>query len=219
MSVAFLLIAVLIALVANFGEILSKNESRIIRDIVNRYLFIYLIINGFFAGIVYYFLPDIAKFVLKPEYTSWAQGDTWGRVLIAAFGYLVIVRAKFITIKDTPIGIDTLYDTFAQYCLRHTNMRIMIRQDRILDSVFQKFNQLAPYQSALDNWIPNAPANEQETIRSQRDTILASTLANNIKCKRLGQLLLRIVGSQDELERALTSAVPPPPLPPAALNP
>jgi hypothetical protein len=126
MSITFLLTAVVIALVANFGEILSKNETRTLRDIVNPYLFIYLIINGFFVGVVYYFLPDIAGFVLNQKYSSWAQGDTWGRVLIAAFGYLVIVRAKFITIKDTPIGIDTLYDTFAQYCLRHTNMRIMI---------------------------------------------------------------------------------------------
>ena len=204
----FLLIAILIALVANFGEILSKNESRTIRDIVNPYLFIYLAINAFFAGVVYYFLPDIARFVLKPEYASWAQGDTWGRVLIAAFGYLVIVRSKFITIKDTPIGLDTLYDTFAQYCLRHTNMRIMIRQDRILDSVFQTYHELNRYQAALENQIPNAPTNEQETIRSQRDTILASTLPDNIKCKRLGQLILRTVGAQAELERVLAAAVP-----------
>ncbi len=204
----FLLIAILIALIANFGEILSKNESRTIRDIVNPYLFIYLTINGFFAGVVYYFLPDIASFVLKPEYATWAQGDTWGRVLIAAFGYLVIVRSKFITIKDTPIGLDTLYDTFAQYCLRHTNMRIMIRQDRILDDVFQKYNDLNRYQAALESQIPNAPTNEQETIRSQRDTIMASGLSLNIKCKRLGQLILRIVGTQAELERVLTAAVP-----------
>jgi hypothetical protein len=204
----FLLIAIVIALIANFGEILSKNESRTIRDIVNPYLFIYLTINGFFAGVVYYFLPDIAKFVLKPEYASWAQSDTWGRVLIAAFGYLVIVRSKFITIKDTPIGIDTLYDTFAQYCLRHTNMRIMIRQDRILDDVFHKYNDLNRYQAALENQIPNAPTNEQETIRSQRDTIMASTLPENIKCKRLGQLILRIVGAQAELDRVLAAAVP-----------
>lgn len=208
MSIAFLLTAIVIALVANFGEILSKNESRSLRDIVNPYLFIYLTINGFFAGVVYYFLPDIAKFVLKPEYSAWAQGDTWGRVLIAAFGYLVIVRAKFITIKDTPIGIDTLYDTFAQYCLRHTNMRIMIRQDRILDAVYNKYQDLARYRAALENWIPNAPVNEQETIRTQRDMILAANLPENIKCKRLGQLILRIVGTQAELERALAGAVP-----------
>jgi hypothetical protein len=127
--------------------------------------------------------------------------------LIAAFGYLVIVRAKFITIKDTPIGFDTLYNTFAQYCLRHTNMRIMIRQDRILDTVYRTYNVLGRYTAALDNWIPNAPPDEQETIRAQRDTILASSLADNIKCKRLGQLLLRIVGTQTELERALSTAV------------
>lgn len=207
MSAAYLIVAIMIALVANFGEILSKNESRTIRDIVNPYLFIYLIINGFFAGLVYYFLPDIATLVLKPEYVSWAQGNSWGRVLIAAFGYLVIVRAKFITIKDTPIGFDTLYNTFAQYCLRHTNMRIMIRQDRILDTVYRTYNVLGRYTAALDNWIPNAPPDEQETIRAQRDTILASSLADNIKCKRLGQLLLRIVGTQTELERALSTAV------------
>ena len=66
MSIGLLLSAVLIALVANFGEILSKNESRILRDIANPYLFIYLGINGFFAGVVYYFLPNIAQLVLKP---------------------------------------------------------------------------------------------------------------------------------------------------------
>ncbi len=210
MAIGFLITAILIALAANFGEILSKNESRIIRDILNPYLFIYLIINGFFAGVVYYFLPHIAQFALKPEYASLTQGNSWGRVFIAAFGYLVIVRAKFITIKDTPIGIDTLYNTFAQYCLRHTNMRIMIRQDIILGTVYQRYADLKSYRAALDNWIPNAPQEEQETIRSQRDAILASNVADNVKCKRLGQLILRIVGREAELLRALSTAVPPP---------
>jgi hypothetical protein len=210
----FLVTAVLIALVASFGEILSKNEFRIIRDIINPYLFIYLIINGFFAGVVYYFLPDIAKFVLKPEYAAWAQSDNWGRVFISAFGYLAIVRAKFITIKDTPIGIDTVYDTFARYCLRHTNTRIMNRQDTILDEVYQRYNELNRYQAALENVIPNAPLDEQETLRSQRDLIVNSQFPNNIKCKRLGQLILRVVGTRSELERVLRNAIPNPPPPP-----
>lgn len=201
-----MLIAVLIALVASFGEVLSKYENKILRDIVNVYLFIYLAINGFFAGVAYYFLPTVATYLLKPENVSWVQGDSWGRILFAAFGYLVLVRAKFITIKDMPIGIDTLYDTFAKYCLRHTNTQINNRQDQLLDATYTKHNVLKHYEEALESRITDAPAEDRETIKTQRDTILNSKLTDRLKCKRLGQLILRIVGTQKELERALSEA-------------
>jgi hypothetical protein len=202
------LYAVVIAVVASFGEMLSKYESKVVRDILNQYLLLYLAINGFFAYVTYYFLPDIAQYVLKPEYATWAQGETWGRVFVSAFGYLVIVRAKFITIKDTPIGIDTLYDTFARYCLRHTNIKIANRQDRILNETYNKHKELKRYEVALEMRITSAPESERETIRAERNVILSSTLPDYIKCKRLGELLLRIVGTKDELERALASVPP-----------
>lgn len=99
---------VLLALAASFGEMLSKHEKRVLRDILNRYLFLYLGINAVFALAAYYFLPSIAQFFFQPEQIAWVTGQSWGRVFIAAFGYMVIVRAKVVTIKDTPIGLDTL---------------------------------------------------------------------------------------------------------------
>jgi hypothetical protein len=199
------LCAVLIALAVSFGEMLAKYESKVIHDIFNRYLLIYLGINGVFAFAAYYFLPNIAQFFLKPEQSSWVQGQSWGRVFFAAFGYMALVRSKVFTIKDTPIGLETLYNTFANYCLRHTNTLIQNRQADELDAVYGQYAELLRYQIALDDRLNNAPENERETIRAQRDTILSSGLAAHVKCKRLGELLLRIVGTRAELEKALAS--------------
>ena len=196
---------VLIALAVSFGEMLSKYEWKVVRDIFNRYLLIYLGINGVFAFAAYYFLPSIAQFFLKPENVLWVQGQSWGRVFFAAFGYMILVRAKIFTIKDTPIGLDTLYNTFANYCLRHTGILIQNRQNDDLDAVYQTYSELPRYQIALDDRLNSAPESERETIRAQRDTIMSSTLATHVKCKRLGELLLRIVGTRAELVKALAS--------------
>jgi len=209
--------AVLIALAVSFGEMLSKYEWKVVRDIFNRYLLIYLGINGLFAFAAYYFLPSIAQFFLKPEQIPWVQGQSWGRVFFSAFGYMILVRSKVFTIKDTPVGLDTLYNTFANYCLRHTGVLIQNRQNDDLDAVYQTYSELPRYQIALDDRLNSAPENERETIRAQRDNIVSSTLATHVKCKRLGELLLRIVGTRDELVKSLASvpaaalANPPPP--------
>jgi len=197
--------AVLLALAVSFGELLSKYESKVVRDIFNRYLVIYLGINGLFAFAAYYFLPSIAQFFLKPEQVGWAQGQSWGRVFFASFGYMVLVRSKVFTIKDTPVGLETLYNTFANYCLRHTGMLIQNRQNDDLDAVYQTYSELLRYQIALDDRLDSAAASERETIRAQRDNIMSSTLATHVKCKRLGELLLRIVGTRAELLKALAS--------------
>lgn len=202
---------VLIALAASFGEMLSKYESKVVGDIFNRYLLIYIGINSVFAFAAYYFLPSIAQFFIKPEWVSAVQGQSWGRVFFAAFGYMILVRSKIFTIKDTPIGLDTLYNTFASYCLRHTNILIQNRQSTELDAVYQSYPELKRYEIALDDRLNNAPETERESIRLQRDTIVSSTLPAHVKCKRLGELLLRIVGTRKELEKALAS------VPPAAL--
>jgi hypothetical protein len=194
---------VVIALVASFGEMISKHESKVIGDIFNRYLLLYLGINAVFAFATYHFLPSIAQFFLKPEQLAWATGSTWSRVFVAAFGYMVIVRAKVLTIKDTPIGVDTLYDTFARYCLRHTSVLINNRQNDILENVIQRFRDLGRYQIALEDRLASAPEGERETIRAQKENILASSLPAHVKCKRLGELILRIVSTRAELEKAL----------------
>jgi hypothetical protein len=189
---------------------LSKYETKIVSDIFNRYLAIYLVINGLFAFSAYYFLPGIAQFFLSAEQVPWVQQSSWGRVFFAAFGYMVIVRTKVFTIKDVPIGPDVLYNTFANYCLRHTNTLIQNRQDAELHAVYEIFSDLKLYQTALEDRLDSAPANERETIRMQRDQIVTSTLVPHVKCKRLGELLLRIVGTRIELERALKNVPPPP---------
>ncbi len=197
---------VLIALAINFGEMLSKYESKVIRDIFNKYLLIYLGINALFAGATYYFLPDIAGFFLEEKQVPWVQGQTWGRVFIAAFGYMVIVRTKVFTIKDVPIGPDVLYNTFANYCLRHTNTLILNRQEADLQSVYEKYPDLKRYQIVLEDRLYGAPEGERETIRSQRDLVLSAKLTDHVMCKRLGELILKIVGTRDELEKALGKA-------------
>ena len=129
----------LIATVVSFGEMLSKYERKVIGDILNRYLLIYLGINGLFAFGAYHLLPSIADLVLKPEQAELVRNHAGWHVFVSAFGYLVLVRTKLFTVKDTPIGIDTLYTTFANYCLRHTNTMIRNRQNADLEAVYQKF--------------------------------------------------------------------------------
>lgn len=196
---------VLLASAASLGEMLSKYEKRVFQDIINRYLFLYLGINAVFAFAAYFFLPGIAQLFLKPEQIQWVNGASWARVFVAAFGYMVIVRAKVVTIKDTPIGIDTLYDAFARYCLRHTNMLINNRRNDVLDKVYSKFGELNLYTIAFDDRLQSAPEGERETLRAQRDNILSSRLTDQVKCKRLGDLILDIVGTAGELEKALQS--------------
>ncbi len=55
---------VLLSLLASLGEMLSRHEKRIFRDIFNRYLPLYLGINGTFA------LASIAQLFFKPEQKS-----------------------------------------------------------------------------------------------------------------------------------------------------
>lgn len=192
-----------VALVASFGEILSRNQHRVLSDILNRYLLLYLTLNGIFAYLTYHFLPDIAQLVLKPENVGWVK-SAWGRVFIAAFGYLVIVRTKLITIRDVPIGVDALYNAFADYCLRHTNMLIRNKQSAVLEAVYAKYKELKRYQHAFIEHLPSAPMNEQRTLQAQAEAVSnAATLPEHIKCKRLAELLLMIVGTRDELEAAL----------------
>ncbi|MCG3161623.1 MAG: hypothetical protein JMDDDDMK_02812 [Acidobacteria bacterium] len=196
---------IVIAVVASLGEILSKNQSKTIRDIFNAYLIAYLAINGFFAYVTYQFLPAISAYILKPEYASWAQHESWGRVFIAAFGYLVIVRAKFITINDTPIGVDTLYDAFSKYCLTHLRTAIDNRQDQILNEIYNKFPRLDLYEEALQIRLPNLAADEQKTIEAEIARIKGLNKTDHIKCKMMGILLLRIVGTQDAMIKTLQS--------------
>ncbi len=197
---------VLIAIAVSLGEILSKYERRVFRDIINWYVVLYLSFNGIFAYATYCFLPGVADYFLKPEQIAAVQGSTWTRVFVSAFGYMVIVRAKVFTIKDTAVGLDTLYNSFAQYCLRHTNMVINNRRAGILDDVFANYNALAQYQSAFEDRLPGAPDTERETLRAQRDTVISSQLNEGIKCKRLGELILQIVGTKEELIKALKAA-------------
>lgn len=197
--------AVLIALVTCFGEMLSKHETKVISDILNRYLLIYLLINGLFAYAAYYFLPSIAEFVLKPEHVAHVQGDSWGRVFFAAFGYMALVRTKIATIKDTPFGMDLLYNTFSSYCLRHTNILIQNRLNKDLEEVVQKYPEVKKYSVVLEDRLNNAPESDRETIRTQKEIILGSKLPEYIQCKRLGELILRIVGTRPELEKSLSN--------------
>lgn len=203
---------VAIAVVASLGEILSKNQSKTIRDILNVYLIAYLAINGFFAFVTYQFLPAIAAYILKPEYTGWAQGASWGRVFIAAFGYLVIVRAKFITINDTPIGVDTLYEAFSKYCLTHLRIAIDNRQDRILNEAYGKFPRPEQYEEALQMRLPNLTADEQKTIEAEIARVKGLNKSDHIKCKMMGILLLRIVGTKEAMINTLESVPPSPSL-------
>jgi hypothetical protein len=194
--------AVLLAIVASFAEVLSPNIRRPLADIFNRYLLLYLLLNAILAYVTYHFLPDVAQIFLKPENVKWAQNG-WGRAFVAAFGYLVIIRTKVITISGTPIGVDAVYTAFASYCLSHTNILIENKEFKKLREVYSKFQGLKRYEYALGERMPIDPA-MKATVEAQRKAVLESTFPESRKCKALAQILLGIVGNQDELEKALS---------------
>jgi hypothetical protein len=113
------------------------------------------------------------------------------------------VRTKFLTIGDTPIGIDAIYNQFASYCLRHTNILIQNKQNAVLEAVYAQHKELKRYQHALTDRLSDAPKDELATIQAQAESLNNSALPEHIKCKRLAGLLLRIVGTRAELETAL----------------
>jgi hypothetical protein len=199
--------AVLIAVIVSLAEILSKYESKAVPDIFNLYLLLYLSINGIFACLIYVALPDIAQNFLDPKTASLVQGSTWQRALIAAFGYLVAVRSKFLTIQDTPIGIETFYQTLTKYFLRHMDTNITNRTNYILSRMYNEYGhkEVVRYSIALEIRMSDAPEKNRESLQYKKESVLASNENDYIKCMKLGQLLLDIVGHEKELQRVLSN--------------
>lgn len=198
--------AMFLACVSCLGEMVSKNESKVLQQILNRYTGYYLALNVVASYVTYCMLPAIAPMVLQPDQLGWASKETWPRTFVAAFGYMVIVRTKFVTIKEYPIGIESVYKAFSDYCLRHSQRLIRIRLDRELDEIVVKFPRLQTYDFAIDDQKSNAQEVDRLKITSQYDSIKASSLAEKIKCKRIAELLYGIVGTKEEVIRVLKNA-------------
>ena len=196
--------AVLIALAASIAEMLSKYESKVFKDIINPYLFIYLAINGLCAYVLYHFLPDIAQNLLGNKTLDLIQKDSWQRVFIAAFGYLIAIRAKLLTIQDTPIGIEAFYQALTKYCLHHMNTSITNRTDKVLARIYTEYREVNCYVLALSARVSDAPERQREIFQNQILAICASKDVDYIKCRKLGRILLKIVSTEKELKRVLS---------------
>jgi len=77
-----ILLAIALALAITFSEILIKYERKLLKHIVNRYLLIYLFVNGILASIVYLILPGVSS-LLSQEIVPKVESDSWIRALIA----------------------------------------------------------------------------------------------------------------------------------------
>jgi hypothetical protein len=129
-------LAVTIAVVLSSVELLTKYQSRNLREIFfSRYYGLFALLNAVFCCLVYAVLPHLSKAVVNTELAA-ALGDGPSRALTAGLGYLLIARLSFLDITTRSgetygAGFDGIYNAFAQYLLRHHSgqMRKAIRDD------------------------------------------------------------------------------------------
>lgn len=123
------LLAVGIAVVLSSVELLTKHQSRGLREIfLSVDYFWFALLNVFFCFLVYWTLPGISGTVLNAEFPLDVKTGL-GRALAAGLGYLVIARLSILDITTKAgetygAGVDAVYNAFAQYFLRRHSHRI-----------------------------------------------------------------------------------------------
>ena len=201
-----ILLAIALALAITSSEILTKYEGKLLKHIVNRYLFLYLSINAFLASVVYLILPDVASFLLSEKIASAVQSDSRIRALIAGFGYALALRSKLTDINigenKIPAGFDIIYQALSRYLLRHTERAIQIKEIQILQRVCEYFQDIDTYLKAL-RFIKVTAVNERNVLSTQIQEIIDSQEDNDTKCVSLAKILLDRLGSEEEVRNML----------------
>ncbi|MBC8231417.1 hypothetical protein H8E77_17835 [bacterium] len=207
-----ILLAIALALAITFSEILTKYERKLLKHIVNRYLLLYLSINGFLASIVYLILPDVASFLLSENIESIVQSDSRIRALIAGFGYALVLRSKLTDIKigehEVPAGFDIIYQALTNYLLRHTERAIQIKEIQILQRICEDFQDINTYLGALDFIIEAMPVSERDEFSTRIQEIREDSQEDNKKCISLAKILLEQLGSEKEVKSMLNKISP-----------
>jgi hypothetical protein len=122
------LFACAIAVVLSSVELLTKYESRSLREIfLTRYYWAFAALNSFFCFIVYWSLPYLSKVIISSQISGHLEGPLI-RALVAGLGYLAIARSSVLDLKvhGEPLGVgfDAVYNGIAHYLLRHHNLQL-----------------------------------------------------------------------------------------------
>lgn len=160
------------------------------------------------AGVTYIVLPNIAEYLLKPELISQVKNNNLFRAVVSALGYQAIVRVKFFNINDTPIGIDALYDIYTKYFIKKMNDVI---DDKIRYSarrLYQKFPNLENYEEVFNLRLLSMPDNKLKKHYEEKlkAILTCEQLSQRSKTKAICQLLIKICGSEQSLEKYLLGA-------------
>ena len=170
-----MVLALAVAFTLSFAELLTKYRAHIFRDLLNVYLGIYLLLNCFFAYLVYALIPLITSSV--------GQGS-FEHAMIAGFGYAVVLRAKLITVtvdkRQYALGPEILYTGLMNYVSFHLENRMRSKRDAIRDRLLQKqaeiLGALAQHNQQemlrLVNRITSAPSQvSKATTKSERNVM------------------------------------------------
>lgn len=125
----YALLAVVIAVSLSSVELLTKHQSRSLREIfASGYYVGFALLNAFFCFLVYWALPSLSGTLFSADLPIGVDTGL-GRALAAALGYLVVARLSFLDITTKTgetygAGFDAIYNGVAQYLLRHHNRRL-----------------------------------------------------------------------------------------------
>ena len=151
-----ILVAIALAFVITLSEIRANYERKPLKHIVNRYMLLYMLINGSIAAIVYLILPGVASFLLSDKIAQAVQSDSWTRVFIAGVGYALVLRSKLTDIKigehEIPAGFDFIYQAWSKPLLLHIGWTIDEKEREAVDRIYQDFPSIDIYLEEL-NWI------------------------------------------------------------------
>jgi hypothetical protein len=145
-------LAVVIALSFSSIELLTKYQSRSLREIfLSWYYLWFALLNALFCFLVYLALPFIEvglKFGSNSNPVSLGEQPLL-RAIVAGFGYLVIARMSLLDIKTStgePIGVgfDAIYNTVAKYLLNFHEKQLKDQIRKEFFKVYQKDPADAP---------------------------------------------------------------------------
>jgi hypothetical protein len=192
-------VAVGLALLITAGELATKYQSYPFKELLNRYVFIYLFANALFAYLAFLLVPLLPDAV-KPE--------GWKRALFAGFGFAFILRAKFFTVtvdkREFAVGPELIYTSFLNYVKVRMERRMKTLRDALRGRILKNFSDLALLTEAVNILINDSEEQYQTALEGRRDRILHSHVFNEVKKKyALVDLLIDLKTDEGELESFL----------------
>lgn len=204
--------AVGLAILGSTAEVLTKYENKLFKHIFNWYFLIYLVINGSLALIFYVSLPKIASIMLSSDLSTFVDHHCWQRSMIAGLGYPFLLRSKIFNIKigekEVPIGLEAIYLALFKYLIDNTTRKVKSIERAILFRMIEKYlYDVATFEGALNKLIiQEKDRNVKERLRTEKDKMVNThNWPSHDKCFALGIVILEIVGSEEEMEKLLSS--------------